>query len=158
MNDLIESLSGRLIVSCQAKEGEPLYGPPYMVAMARSAEIGGAAGIRANGPEDVAAIRAAVKLPILGIYKQQHPDSEVYITPTFESARAVAEAGAHLIALDGSDRPRPGGETLARLIGRIHAQLGLTGAPDKWSASTWGGLQPGHRTQEPSPLFPRRDA
>ena len=41
---------------------------------------------------------------------------------------------------------------------KIYAQLGLTGAPDKLDAATWGGLTAGHTIGEPAPLFPRRDA
>ncbi len=40
---------------------------------------------------------------------------------------------------------------------KIYAQLGLTGAPDKFSEATWGGLQPGHKIGEPAPLFPRKE-
>ena len=40
---------------------------------------------------------------------------------------------------------------------RIFAQLGLPGAPDKFSAASWGGLAAGHQIGEPAPLFPRRD-
>jgi methionyl-tRNA synthetase len=41
---------------------------------------------------------------------------------------------------------------------KIYAQLGLTGAPDKLDAATWGGLSPGHTIGEPAPLFPRKEA
>ena len=41
--------------------------------------------------------------------------------------------------------------------GRIYAQLALPGTPDRLSATTWGGLPPGHTIGEPQPLFPRRD-
>jgi methionyl-tRNA synthetase len=40
---------------------------------------------------------------------------------------------------------------------KIYGQLGLTGAPDKFSAAAWGGLQSGHTIAEPAPLFPRKD-
>ncbi|HUA39209.1 MAG TPA: methionine--tRNA ligase [Candidatus Sulfopaludibacter sp.] len=40
---------------------------------------------------------------------------------------------------------------------KIYAQLGLSGAPDKLSETAWGGLQPGRKTGEPAPLFPRKD-
>ena len=40
---------------------------------------------------------------------------------------------------------------------KIYAQLGLTGAPDKFSAAAWGGLNAGHTIGEPAPLFPRKD-
>ncbi|MDB6022220.1 MAG: methionyl-tRNA synthetase [Pedosphaera sp.] len=41
---------------------------------------------------------------------------------------------------------------------KIYAQLGLTGAPDKFSATAWGALSAGHPIGEPAALFPRRDA
>lgn len=40
---------------------------------------------------------------------------------------------------------------------KIYAQLALEGAPDRFAAAEWGGLTPGHRIGEPSPLFPRKD-
>jgi methionyl-tRNA synthetase len=40
---------------------------------------------------------------------------------------------------------------------KIYAQLGLTGAPDKFAEADWGGLKPGHKIGEPAPLFPRKD-
>ena len=39
----------------------------------------------------------------------------------------------------------------------IYTQLGLTGAPDRFAAARWGGLQPGHVIGSPAPLFPRKD-
>ena len=113
----------RLIVSCQALPDEPLHGAAIMARMAVAAQQGGAAGIRANSPADIAAIRAAVHLPIIGLYKEG--ESGVYITPTFAHAQAVAQAGADVIALDATPRPRPNGETLADIIRRIHDELGL---------------------------------
>ncbi len=41
---------------------------------------------------------------------------------------------------------------------KIYAQLGLTGAPDKFSEATWGKLPAGHKIGEPAPLFPRKEA
>jgi len=40
---------------------------------------------------------------------------------------------------------------------KIYTQLGLTSAPDKFSESAWGKLQPGHKIGEPAPLFPRKE-
>jgi putative N-acetylmannosamine-6-phosphate epimerase len=123
MRSLIESLSGKLIVSCQAPPDEPLYGSGYMAAMARAAVLGGAGGIRAKGADDITAIRAAVAVPILGITKRRVAGFDVFITPDYEDARQVVEAGADLVALDGSSCPRPGGETLVQIIERIHTEL-----------------------------------
>ena len=130
--DVIERLTGGLVVSCQAKEGSPLRGPTFMAAMARCAEIGGAVGIRANGPDNIEAIREAVGLPIIGIYKINCPDSEPYITPTFEVARCVAEAGADIIALDATLRPHANGLSAGELI----AQVKIVGLPVMADIST----------------------
>ncbi|NER82377.1 MAG: N-acetylmannosamine-6-phosphate 2-epimerase, partial [Leptolyngbya sp. SIO1D8] len=65
-----------------------------------------------------------VTVPIIGLWKQLIPGSEVYITPQFHHAQAVASAGADIIAIDATSRLRPGGEHLAKLISRIHQELG----------------------------------
>jgi putative N-acetylmannosamine-6-phosphate epimerase len=113
-----------LIVSCQALADEPLHGPQFMAAMARAAEQGGAVGIRANSPQDIAAIRQATGLPLIGLYKVSFPDSPVYITPDSASAAAIAQAGCDILAIDATPRPRPGGLSLAALIAFIHDTLG----------------------------------
>jgi putative N-acetylmannosamine-6-phosphate epimerase len=116
---LIRSLKGGLIVSCQALAHEPLHGAEIMARMARAAQDGGAVGIRANGPADVRAIREAVALPLIGLFKDG--TEGVYITPTLAHARAIAEAGADIIALDATPRPRPNGELLKEIIAALHA-------------------------------------
>ncbi|MFN4293031.1 MAG: N-acetylmannosamine-6-phosphate 2-epimerase [Thermoflexales bacterium] len=113
-----------LIVSCQASEGEPLFGAPMMAAMARAAEVGGAVAVRANGPEDIAAIRRAVRLPIIGLWKLRAPNSPVYITPHRAAAESIARAGCDVIAVDATPRPRPEGATLDDLIPFIRNVLG----------------------------------
>jgi methionyl-tRNA synthetase len=40
---------------------------------------------------------------------------------------------------------------------KINAQLGLAGAPDKFSGARWGGLVAGHTIGTPTPLFPRKE-
>jgi N-acylglucosamine-6-phosphate 2-epimerase len=113
-----------LIVSCQAYAGEPLFGGHIMAAMVRAAGEGGAIAIRANSPADIAAIRSATPLPIIGLYKRMTPGSDVYITPTRESAAAIARAGCDVIAIDATPRPRDTGVTLAELVTYIHDELG----------------------------------
>ena len=120
-SNIMARLRGGLIVSCQAPEGTPLHGSHIMAAMARAAEIGGAVGIRADGPNDIRAIKQAVKLPVLGIYKIRYPDCEPYITPTFEAAREILAAGADIIALDATLRPRLNGLTADELIRQVKA-------------------------------------
>jgi len=108
-DEIFKKFAHGLIVSCQALPNEPLHGSQIMASVAVAAQIGGAVGIRANTPADIAAIRAVVDLPIIGLYKEALPGFEdVYITPTISHAEAVAQAGANLIALDATSRPHPG--------------------------------------------------
>ena len=119
----IDLLRGGLIVSTQADPASPLANPVVIAAMAQVAEEAGCAGHRIDTPAHLQAVRAVCQCPIIGIYKIVEPGFDVYITPTFESARAVAEAGADIIAIDATPRPRPGGITLGELIRRIHDEL-----------------------------------
>lgn len=120
----VNQVRGRLIVSCQAQPHEPLHGAEIMARMALAAKQGGAAAIRANTPGDICAIRAAVRLPIIGLYKVDVPGYAVYITPRVEDACAVAEAGAEIIAVDATARPRPEFDSLAAFIAAIHDATG----------------------------------
>ncbi|RIK36648.1 MAG: N-acetylmannosamine-6-phosphate 2-epimerase [Chloroflexi bacterium] len=120
----VNQVRGGLIVSCQALPGEPLFGAEIMARMAVAAKQGGARAIRANTPVDIAAIRAAVDLPVIGLYKEEIPGYPVYITPTLEHARQVAAAGADMIAIDATARPRPEPGSLADFIAAIHAETG----------------------------------
>ncbi|MDE2570998.1 MAG: N-acetylmannosamine-6-phosphate 2-epimerase [bacterium] len=114
-----------LVVSVQAEEGSPLDDPLVLAALARAAERGGAVAIRAQGAANIRAMRAHCALPIVGLIKRRTPESEVYITPTIAEARSAAEGGAAMIALDATQRPRPGGERLDGLIAAVHRELGL---------------------------------
>jgi N-acylglucosamine-6-phosphate 2-epimerase len=95
-----------------------------MVVMAKAAKEGGAVGIRANSPEDIAAIRREVELPIIGLWKKDYAGYEMYITPTVDDAVAVFRAGAHIVALDATDRPRPDGLNLMQTIAELK-RLGI---------------------------------
>lgn len=114
--EILNALKGGLIVSCQAQETEPLYNTGIMPKMARAAKEGGAVGIRANTPDDVAAIKKEVALPVIGLHKVVYPDSEIYITPTIKEIDGLVKAGADIIALDATDRIRPDGITLKQLF------------------------------------------
>lgn len=125
MNDfssVIQSLQG-LVISCQAPVDSPLHEPKVIAAMALASINQGAVGVRIDTPAHVEAVRQRVSSPIIGLWKQVIPGFEVYITPQFEQAFAIAQAGADVIALDATLRDRPGGETVAALIHRIHTEL-----------------------------------
>lgn len=90
-----------------------------MAQMALAAWKGGAAGIRANSGADIRAISRVVPLPIIGIVKREYPDSSVYITATLAEAEEAIQAGAHILALDATQRPRPSGQALESFVAQI---------------------------------------
>jgi N-acylglucosamine-6-phosphate 2-epimerase len=95
-----------------------------IAAMAMAALNQGAVGVRIDSPEHIQAVRDRTDRPMIGLWKQVIPPSAVYITPQFHHAEAVAQAGSNIIAVDATQRFRPGGETLGELIQRIHGELG----------------------------------
>ncbi|MFC5815764.1 N-acetylmannosamine-6-phosphate 2-epimerase [Nonomuraea harbinensis] len=118
----LAAIRGRLVVSCQAYPGEPMRDPDTMCRVARAVAAGGAAGIRAQGLEDLRRIRAALDLPLIGLWKDG--DGDVFITPTLDHALAVAATGVDIVAVDGTRRPRPDGRTLAETVKAVHDRTG----------------------------------
>ncbi len=121
MNQKIESMKGKLIVSCQALPEEPLHSSYIMGRMALAAKVGGAKGIRANTKEDIAEIRKETGLPIIGIVKRDYADSSVYITPTVKELEELMEIKPEIIAMDATGASRPGGVTLDDFFARVKA-------------------------------------
>ena len=107
------------MVSVQAAGGSPLDDPAHIAAIAAAVVAGGACAIRAEGTADVAAVKATVGVPVIGLRKRDVAGSEVRITPTPEDAREIAAAGADMIAVDATQRARPGGRGAADLIGDV---------------------------------------
>lgn len=122
-NKLINSWRGGLIVSCQAPQNSPLAEPEIIAAFAETAEQNGAVGVRIDSPENIRAVKKRIKIPVLGIYKIVSDASEVYITPTFEAAKKINEAGADVIALDATRRSRPNNEKLEEIVAQIQIEL-----------------------------------
>ena len=108
----MEELRHKLIVSCQALPDEPLHSDFIMARMAVAAEEGGASGIRANSVADIAAIRKAVDLPIIGIIKRDYEGADVYITATMKEVDELMTVRPNIIAIDATTSTRPNGESL----------------------------------------------
>ena len=109
---------GGLIVSCQPVPGSPLDKPEIVAAMALAAEQAQAIAVRIEGVENLRAARPQLSIPVIGIVKRDLPDSPVRITPFLEDVDALAQAGADIIAFDGTDRVRPA--TREAIVARIH--------------------------------------
>ncbi len=122
MHAVLEQIKNGLIVSCQALEDEPLHSSYIMQKMAYAAMLGGAVGIRANSVKDICEIRKEVKLPMIGIIKKQYENSEVFITPTVQEVDALVETGVEIIALDATNRIRPGGQKIQEFFEEIRGK------------------------------------
>ena len=115
---LLEQIKGGLVVSVQAYPGEPMRHPETMAQIALAAEQGGAVAIRCQGLADISAIRGQVEVPVIGLWKDGHEG--VFITPTLRHARSCLMAGADIVALDATRRPRPDGLTYAETVAALH--------------------------------------
>jgi N-acylglucosamine-6-phosphate 2-epimerase len=121
--ELLETLHHGLIVSCQVQHDDPIYSEEMAVKMAEAAKWGGAVGIRANSPEQIRSIKEKVDLPIIGLWKIWHKNTDVFITPTLESAKAVWEAGAEIIALDCTEQLTAEGRPAYELLSKVKAEI-----------------------------------
>lgn len=123
--ELVNSIShikGKVIVSSQAMPGEPFYDENCMKAMMQSVINGGAEVLRVAGARDVK-IAKGMGVTVIGLTKPDKlPEnwrSVVYITPALKEVNELIEAGADIIAFDGTSRPR-NGCTLEDIISKIH--------------------------------------
>lgn len=123
--EMLAALRGRLIVSCQAPASSPLHDPYVIARMALAAERGGAAAVRIDSPSHIRAVRALCHVPVIGLHKQVHAGSDVYITPTPEAAAEVLDAGTHIVAVDATPRPRPGGALLSAVIDVLRGRCAI---------------------------------
>jgi N-acylglucosamine-6-phosphate 2-epimerase len=119
---LLDVIKGGLIVSCQANRDAPLSRPDVLGLIAAAVVGAGAVAVRAEGVPNILAIRDAVDVPLIGLWKDGAEGP--YITPTLEHALAVATAGADVVAIDATDRPRRDGRELADVIRAIQGETG----------------------------------
>lgn len=122
-------LRGGLIVSIQPEPDSVLSTPETIALLARCAVANGAAGVRIQGTAHIAAVRAAVSVPIIGLIKRAYPGFAPYITTTAEEAASIVAAGAAIVAFDATPRPRSGGLDVDGLV-RVVRALGALAMAD----------------------------
>ena len=126
--DILNKLKNELIVSIQAMPNEPLYDEICINALAKSiVDLGGAKALRLAGERDIKNIKKMFpNIIVIGITKPkvipQNYKELVYITPSVDDCKRIIEAGADIVAFDGTMRNRPNNENLADLISYIKSQ------------------------------------
>jgi N-acylglucosamine-6-phosphate 2-epimerase len=125
MSEPFAAIRGGLVVSAQAPVGSPLRDPSHIAAMAAAAAAGGAVAVRAEGADNITAVKAAVSLPVIGLRKRALDGSGVWITPTLEDARQIAAAGADVVAVDATLRARGEWPSPAELLAELGAEIGV---------------------------------
>jgi putative N-acetylmannosamine-6-phosphate epimerase len=127
---VLAALHQRLVVSCQPVAGGPLDDDGTVVRMAQAAVAGGAGALRIEDARRLALVRQAVQVPLVGIVKRDLPDSPVRITPWLQDVHDLAQAGADIIAVDATVRPRPVPVTALLQAIRSHQVLAMADASD----------------------------
>jgi N-acylglucosamine-6-phosphate 2-epimerase len=107
----VANVKNGLIVSCQFDPDDPFNSPEYISIFALSCQIGGAAGIRTEGEDNIRAVKSKVGLPVIGLIQSAYSDGSVLITSDFNEVNEVIESGADIVALDVTERVRPNGLT-----------------------------------------------
>lgn|SRR5574344_522100 len=107
---VLDKLKNKVIVSVQAMPSEPLYREECINALMQSVVTGGASGLRVAGVRDVKNAKKFFDIPVIGITKPEKlPENwmeVVYITPTLRDVKDIIEAGADVVAFDGTSRKR----------------------------------------------------
>ncbi len=122
--ELFEQIKGKVIVSCQAVPGEPLYveEKSIMYLMARAAKQAGTPAIRTSSIRDVIAIKEETGLPVIGLIKIQYDGFESYITPTMKEVDELVSAESDIIALDCTQQKRGDGKSVSEFISEVRSK------------------------------------
>lgn len=119
--EFFEAIKGRIIVSCQALPGEPLYveEKSVMYLMARAGKMAGTPAIRTSSIRDVVAIKEETGLPVIGLVKVHYPGFDSFITPTMKEVDDLVAVESDVIALDCTLRRRGDGKTVNEFIAEV---------------------------------------
>ena len=123
-NQFLEAIHHKMIVSCQAIPGEPLYveDRSVMYLMARAAKMAGSPAIRTSSVRDVIAIKNETSLPVIGLIKIRYEGYESYITPTMREVDELIAVGSDVVALDCTMRRRGDGTTITQFLSQIRTK------------------------------------
>lgn len=103
----LNMLKNKIVVSCQGyKElGNPFFTKEDMLKMVLSVKRAGGYAVRLNSPETITFIKEQIpNVIVVGIWKVETANTEVFITPTFEEAKTLIDLGCEIVAIDGTSR------------------------------------------------------
>ena len=122
--EFLKTIKGKMIISCQAVKGEPLYveEKSIMYLMARAAKQAGAECIRTSSVRDVIAIKKETGLPVIGLIKRQYEGFDSYITTTMREVDELVEAKSDVIAIDCCFSKRGDGKDISTFMKEVRAK------------------------------------
>ena len=144
--NILNKIKNSIIISVQAMPNEPLYKEECMNAMIQSVIKGGAKGLRLAGSRDIKNAKKFTKVPIIGLTKPEVIPKNwkqiVYITPGMKEITELINAGADIIAMDGTSRPR-GKDNLRKLVKYVsvhkkYSMADISTLPEAIAARTLG--------------------
>ena len=109
-----------LIASVQASPGSPLDDPETLLKLARASLSQGVKVLRLEGVDNIKRIRGETGVPVIGLIKRHYSDSDIYITPTIREVEELLETGCEVIAMDATERSRPGNAHFEELVAAAH--------------------------------------
>ncbi|MCR5261622.1 MAG: N-acetylmannosamine-6-phosphate 2-epimerase [Candidatus Gastranaerophilales bacterium] len=128
--NVIDKIKNSIIISVQAMPNEPLYQEECMNAMIKSVLKGGAKALRLAGARDIKNAKKFSDVPIIGLTKPdvipKNWQKIVYITTGLKEVSELINAGADIIATDGTSRPR-GNDNLRKILKciELHKKLSM---------------------------------
>lgn len=108
-----------IVASVQASDGSPLSDSQTILMLAQASIQEGVKVLRIEGAANIRTIKAATRVPVIGLIKRRCEGSEIYITPTEREVEELLEARCDVLAMDATRRPRPG-KALAELVQTVH--------------------------------------
>ncbi|MBR9978464.1 MAG: putative N-acetylmannosamine-6-phosphate 2-epimerase [Bacteroidetes bacterium] len=115
-----------LIVSCHIDMEQHASMRDMLAYYVDIADRGGAAGLRIEGVEHVRRMRARTQLPIIGFTMGNYEDGSPLITPGLADVQALFDAGADVVAIDGTKRKRPDGTDGFQFFEQIRRRVSKT--------------------------------
>jgi len=114
-----------LVASVQATQGSPVDDPTTLRKLAQASLREGVQVLRLQGVDNISGIRKGIGAPVIGLIKRDYSDCQIYITPTRREVDEVIDSGSDIVAIDGTPRPRPNGESLHGLVAHAHSRGAL---------------------------------